>query len=208
MARDPSERLETPKRWRTLPDVLTVDEVYAAARRAHARRSARLSRSRDARAGLRRRPARLRVDRPRRAGRCSRTSWSASSARAARSASCRSAGRRSARSPRTCASCVRGWRKGAGKGVLFLNARGEPLSRMGAWKICAKYVEQRGDHQARLAAHPASLVRDASARGRRRPSRRPGNARPRGHLDDADLHPRGPRVLRRCTGSIIRAASV
>ena len=27
VARDPSERLETPKRWRTLPDVLTVDEV-------------------------------------------------------------------------------------------------------------------------------------------------------------------------------------
>ena len=27
VVRDPSERLETPKRWRTLPDVLTVDEV-------------------------------------------------------------------------------------------------------------------------------------------------------------------------------------
>ena len=27
VARDPSERLETPKRWRTLPEVLTVDEV-------------------------------------------------------------------------------------------------------------------------------------------------------------------------------------
>ena len=25
--------------------------------------------------------------------------------------------------------------KGSGKGVLFLNARGKPLSRMGAWKI-------------------------------------------------------------------------
>ena len=32
--------------------------------------------------------------------------------------------------------------KGAGKGVLFLSARGEPLSRMGAWKILRKYVEQ------------------------------------------------------------------
>src|SRR5437870_527295 len=27
VVRDPSERLETPKRWRTLPDVLTVEEV-------------------------------------------------------------------------------------------------------------------------------------------------------------------------------------
>jgi integrase/recombinase XerD len=30
--------------------------------------------------------------------------------------------------------------KGKGAGVLFLNARGEPLSRMGAWKILRKYV--------------------------------------------------------------------
>ena len=34
--------------------------------------------------------------------------------------------------------------KGAGKGVLFLNARGEPLSRMGAWKILRRHVEQAG----------------------------------------------------------------
>ena len=34
--------------------------------------------------------------------------------------------------------------RGAGKGVLFLNARGEPLSRMGAWKILRKYVERAG----------------------------------------------------------------
>ena len=34
--------------------------------------------------------------------------------------------------------------RGAGQGTLFLNARGEPLSRMGAWKILRKYVEQVG----------------------------------------------------------------
>ncbi|HEX4934106.1 MAG TPA: tyrosine-type recombinase/integrase, partial [Gemmatimonadaceae bacterium] len=34
--------------------------------------------------------------------------------------------------------------RGAGKGALFLNARGEPLSRMGAWKILRKYVERVG----------------------------------------------------------------
>jgi integrase/recombinase XerD len=34
--------------------------------------------------------------------------------------------------------------RGAGKGKLFLNARGTPLSRMGAWKILRKYVERAG----------------------------------------------------------------
>jgi integrase/recombinase XerD len=34
--------------------------------------------------------------------------------------------------------------KGEGKGRLFLNARGRPLSRMGAWKILRKYVELAG----------------------------------------------------------------
>jgi integrase/recombinase XerD len=34
--------------------------------------------------------------------------------------------------------------KGGGKGVLFLNARGEPLTRMGAWKILRKYVKRAG----------------------------------------------------------------
>jgi integrase/recombinase XerD len=34
--------------------------------------------------------------------------------------------------------------QGAGKGALFLNARGEPLSRMGAWKILRKYVKRVG----------------------------------------------------------------
>ncbi len=32
--------------------------------------------------------------------------------------------------------------KGAGRGALFLNSRGGPLSRMGAWKILRKYVER------------------------------------------------------------------
>ena len=33
---------------------------------------------------------------------------------------------------------------GAGKGVLFLNARGQPLSRMGAWTILRKHVQRAG----------------------------------------------------------------
>lgn len=34
--------------------------------------------------------------------------------------------------------------RGGGKGMLLLNARGTPLSRMGAWKILRKYVERAG----------------------------------------------------------------
>jgi integrase/recombinase XerD len=34
--------------------------------------------------------------------------------------------------------------RGHGKGVLLLNARGRPLSRMGAWKILRKHVESAG----------------------------------------------------------------
>jgi integrase/recombinase XerD len=34
--------------------------------------------------------------------------------------------------------------RGSGKGILFLNARGTPLSRMGAWKILRQYVERAG----------------------------------------------------------------
>ncbi len=33
---------------------------------------------------------------------------------------------------------------GAGEGVLFLNARGGPLTRMGVWKILRKHVERAG----------------------------------------------------------------
>ena len=34
--------------------------------------------------------------------------------------------------------------RGAGKGVVFLNARGQPLSRMGVWKILRRHVERAG----------------------------------------------------------------
>ena len=34
--------------------------------------------------------------------------------------------------------------RGRGAGILFLNARGAPLSRMGAWKILRKYVARAG----------------------------------------------------------------
>jgi integrase/recombinase XerD len=34
--------------------------------------------------------------------------------------------------------------RGGGRGILFLNARGTPLSRMGAWKILRHHVTQAG----------------------------------------------------------------
>lgn len=34
--------------------------------------------------------------------------------------------------------------RGQGKGILFLNGHGKPLTRMGAWKILRKYVELAG----------------------------------------------------------------
>jgi integrase/recombinase XerD len=42
--------------------------------------------------------------------------------------------------------------KGGGKGKLFLNARGRPLSRMGAWGILRKYVTKSG-LKARVTPH-------------------------------------------------------
>ena len=37
--------------------------------------------------------------------------------------------------------------RGDGKGLLFLNGRGKPLTRMGAWKILRKYVTMAGIEQ-------------------------------------------------------------
>jgi integrase/recombinase XerD len=38
--------------------------------------------------------------------------------------------------------------RGEGKGILFLNAQGKPLTRMGAWKILRKYVTMAGIEKA------------------------------------------------------------
>jgi site-specific recombinase XerD len=47
--------------------------------------------------------------------------------------------------------------KGEGKGILFLNARGRPLTRMGAWKILRGYVERAGITKHVSPHHPAAL---------------------------------------------------
>ena len=144
VARDPSERLETPKRWRTLPDVLTVDEVTRLIS----------SPTLDDPLAFRDRAmlelaygAGLRV-----------SEWISLGVRDVllEDKLVRVFGKGSkerlvpiGRSAiGAVATYVRELRprleKGAGKGVLFLNARGEPLTRMGAWKILRKHVDRAG----------------------------------------------------------------
>jgi len=144
LVRDPSERLETPKRWRTLPEVLTVDEVT------------RLigAPSLDEPLAFRDRAmlelaygAGLRV-----------SEWISIGVRDVLMDEhlVRVFGKggkeRVVPIGRSAIAAVAIYTRelrsriehGKGKGILFLNARGEPLSRMGAWKILRKYVLQAG----------------------------------------------------------------
>jgi len=144
VARDPSERLESPKRWRTLPEVLSVAEVDALL----------ASPSLDDPLVFRDRAllelaygAGLRV-----------SEWISIGVRDVMFAEglVRVFGKGSKerlvpigrRAIGALASYVRELRprleRGQGRGALFLNARGQPLTRMGAWKILQKYVARAG----------------------------------------------------------------
>jgi integrase/recombinase XerD len=142
IVRDPSERLETPKRWRELPDVLSVDEVKRLIA-APTLDDAMVFRDRALLelaygAGLRVsewitlgvRDLMLEEGLVRVFGKGSKERL-VPIGRSAIGA---------------VAIYLRELRpkleKGEGKGVLFLNARGRPLSRMGAWKILRGYVER------------------------------------------------------------------
>jgi integrase/recombinase XerD len=144
VVRDPSERLETPRRWRALPEVLTVleverllgaptlDEPLAFRDRAMLELAygAGLRVSEWISVGVRDvllEEALVRVFGKGSKERLVPIGRSAIGAVAVYLRELR---------PRLEA--------GRGKGVLFLNARGEPLTRMGAWKILRKYVEQAG----------------------------------------------------------------
>jgi integrase/recombinase XerD len=144
LVRDPSERLEAPRRWRTLPEVLTVDEAEKLLG----------APSLDEPFAFRDRAmlelaygAGLRV-----------SEWISISTRDVLMDEhlLRVFGKGSKerlvpigrKAIQAVAIYVRELRpkleKGEGKGILFLNARGQPLSRMGAWKILRKYVEIAG----------------------------------------------------------------
>jgi integrase/recombinase XerD len=142
LVRDPSERLESPKRWRTLPDVLSVDEVerllgapsldepLAFRDRAMLELAYGAGLRVSEWIGLGVRDLMLEEGLLRVFGKGSRE--------------------RLVPIGRTAIGAVAIYlretrprlERGGGKGILFLNARGEPLSRMGAWKILRKYVDQ------------------------------------------------------------------
>ena len=144
VVRDPSERLETPKRWRTLPEVLSVDEVtrLLAAPTFDEPLAFRDRAMLELAYG-----AGLRV-----------SEWISLSTRDVmlEEALVRVFGKGSkerlvpiGRSAiGAVALYVRELRprleRGEGKGMLFLNARGRPLTRMGAWKILRRYVDIAG----------------------------------------------------------------
>jgi integrase/recombinase XerD len=144
VVRDPTERLETPRRWRTLPDVLSVQEVLALL----------AAPTIDEPLALRDRAmlelaygAGLRV-----------SEWITLGLRDVllEDGLLRVFGKGSkerlvpiGRSAiGATAMYIRELRprleKGEGKGMVFLNAQGRPLTRMGAWKILRKHVERAG----------------------------------------------------------------
>ena len=144
LVRDPSERLEAPQRWRTLPEVLTVDEAEKLLQ----------APSLDEPFAFRDRAmlelaygAGLRVSEWISLGvkdvlmddHLVRVFGKGSKERLV------PIGRKAIGA---VAIYLRELRpkleRGQGKGILFLNARGEPLSRMGAWKILRKYVDAAG----------------------------------------------------------------
>lgn len=144
VVRDPTERLETPKRWRTLPQVLTVAEVDRLL----------ATPSLDEPLAFRDRAmlelaygAGLRVSEWIGIGvkdvlfedQLVRVFGKGSKERLV------PMGRKALGA---IAIYLRELRpkleRGAGRGALFLNSRGDPLSRMGAWKILRKYVDKAG----------------------------------------------------------------
>ena len=144
VVRDPTERLEMPNRWRTLPEVLTVDEVQRLL----------AAPTLDEPLAFRDRAllelaygAGLRV-----------SEWITLGVRDVLLSEglVRVVGKGSKErlvpigrpAIGAVAIYVRELRprleRGKGRGMLLLNARGEPLTRMGAWKVLRKYVTAAG----------------------------------------------------------------
>jgi integrase/recombinase XerD len=151
-ARDPSERLETPKRWRTLPEVLTVDEIsrLLAAPTIEDPMVFRDRAMLELAYG-----AGLRVSEWIGIGvrdvlfedKLVRVFGKGSKERLV------PIGRSAIGAVATYMRELRpALEKGGGKGALFLNARGAPLTRMGAWKILRRYVE-RAEIQKHVSPH-------------------------------------------------------
>lgn len=141
---DPTERIESPQRWRTLPEVLTVDEVTTllAAPKLEEPLAFRDRAMLELAYG-----AGLRV-----------SEWITLAVKDVllEEGLVRVFGKGSKERlvpiGRSAIGAVAVYmrelrptlERGAAKGTLFLNARGEGLTRMGAWKILRKYVEKTG----------------------------------------------------------------
>jgi integrase/recombinase XerD len=144
VVRDPSERLETPRRWRELPDVLTVEEVTKLIE----------TPSLDEPMAFRDRAmlelaygAGLRVGERITLG-VRDLMLDESLVRVFGTGAKERLVPIGRKAVGAVAIYLRELRpkleKGAGEGILFLNARGEPMSRMGAWKILRKHVTASG----------------------------------------------------------------
>lgn len=144
LASDPSERLETPRKWRTLPEVLTVPEVVRLldapplTERFVFRDRAMLEVAYGA--GLRVSEwISLEIKDVLFDERLLRVYGKGSKERLV------PIGRKAMGDIAIYLRELRpGLERGKGRGILFLNSRGEPLTRMGAWKILKKYVEMAG----------------------------------------------------------------
>lgn len=144
VVRDPSERLETPKRWRELPDVLTAEEVARLIETPtldqplafRDRAMLELAYGAGLRVGewitLGTRDLMLDESLVRVFGKGAKERLVPIGRKAVGAV----------------AIYLRELRpkleKGAGEGILFLNSRGEPMTRMGAWKILRKHVDASG----------------------------------------------------------------
>lgn len=144
VVKDPSERLETPKKWRTLPDVLSPDEIERLLAAPSIEDSMVFRDRAMLELGY---GAGLRV-----------SEWIGLGVRDVlmeeRLVRVFGKGGKERLVPigRAAMGAVATYTRelrprldrGASRGVLLLNARGAPLSRMGAWKILRRHVERAG----------------------------------------------------------------
>ena len=191
-----------PRRPRRLPDAPKLDRGRGAARRRSARRAAR-SRSATARSSSSSTRPGCAAPRPS----ASTSATSTSSRSASTSATARARKDRVVPLGEEAAHWVARYLREARPAARA--RRRERALPLGA-RPAARHLDAAPPHPA--PAPPPARVRDAPARGRRRPARDPGAARPLVALDDADLQPRrreaAPPCLRPSAPAILTGRGV
>ena len=84
--------------------------------------------------------------------------------------------------------------RGRGEGIVFLSARGQAAHAHGGVDRRGQGARPGRDRKARLSAHASPQLRDPSAGGRSRSGGGPGTARACRHRHDRDLHARRPGI--------------